>query len=121
MRIVYIDTIAIAMHDTLWMTRNFYGVFRVVGDEAPDHRWHSYRLMNGRITHGEQFFSSTYPRLRYYPTTYYCLNSGIGLLLMNYPRRAQPKIHRFGSEWSVLASALSRRGAGPATTIASTR
>src|SRR5208282_182948 len=30
---VYIDTIAIGMHDTLWITRNFYGVFRVVGAE----------------------------------------------------------------------------------------
>jgi hypothetical protein len=89
--VVYIDTIAIAMHDTLWITRNFYGVFRVVEDEAPDHRWHSYQLMNGRISHGKQFFSSAYPQLRYYPTTYYCLNSGIGLVLMNHPRRAQPE------------------------------
>ncbi|MGO9602414.1 MAG: hypothetical protein ACLQAT_03245 [Candidatus Binataceae bacterium] len=94
--IVYIDTIAIAMHDTVWMTRNFYGVFRVVGEEAPDHRWHSYQLMNGPITHGKQFFSSTYPRMRYYPTTYYCLNSGIGLLLMNYPRGAENSSLRVG-------------------------
>jgi len=93
---VYIDTIAIAMHDTLWITRNFYGVFRVVEDEAPDHRWHSYQLMNGRITHGKQFFSSTYPRLRYYPTTYYCLNSGIGLVLLNHPCRAQSETLRVG-------------------------
>ncbi|HKN02233.1 MAG TPA: fused MFS/spermidine synthase, partial [Candidatus Binataceae bacterium] len=93
---VYIDTIAIGMHDTLWITRNFYGVFRVVGAEAPDHRWHSYQLMNGRVTHGKQFFSSAYPRMRYYPTTYYCLNSGIGLVLMNYPRGPENSSLRVG-------------------------
>lgn len=83
---VYLDTITLSMHDTLWMTRNFFGVFRVVGDDPPDPRWHSYQLMSGRICHGKQFYSSAYPRMRYYPTTYYCINSGIGLVLMNYPR-----------------------------------
>ncbi len=89
--VIYIETIAMSMHDTLYMTRNFYGVLRVVEDEAPDHSWHSFQLMNGRISHGKQFFSSAYSRLRYYPSTYYSLNSGIGLLLMNHPRRAQPE------------------------------
>ncbi len=88
--VIYVNMIGLAMHDAVSITRNFYGVFRVVGAEAPDHSWHSYRLLNGRTTHGEQFFSATYPRLRYYPTTYYCLNSGVGLVIMNHPRRAQP-------------------------------
>ena len=88
--VIYVNMIAIAMHGAVFVTRNFYGIFRVVSSEAPDHSWHSYRLLNGRITHGAQFFSSTFPRLRYYPTTYYCLNSGVGLVMMNHPRRSHP-------------------------------
>jgi len=94
--VIYIETVSIALHDTLLMTRNFYGVFRVEADEARDHSWHAYRLVNGRITHGEQFLSQTDPRLRYYPTTYYNPNSGIGLVLMNHPRRADGASLRIG-------------------------
>jgi hypothetical protein len=88
--VIYVNMTALAMRGAVFVTRNFYGIFRVVSAEAPDHSWHSYRLLNGRITHGAQFFSSTYPRLRYYPTTYYCLNSGVGLVMMNHPRRGRP-------------------------------
>jgi signal transduction histidine kinase len=87
----YVSMIALSMHDAVWFTRNFYGLFRVVEAEAPDHSWHSYRLLNGRISHGEQFFSSTYPRMSYYPTTYYGIGSGIGLVMMNHPKRADPE------------------------------
>ncbi|HYL60126.1 MAG TPA: fused MFS/spermidine synthase, partial [Candidatus Acidoferrales bacterium] len=88
--VIYVNMITLAMQGAVFVTRNFYGIFRVVSTDAPDHSWHSYRLLNGRITHGAQFTSSTFPRLRYYPTTYYCLNSGVGLVMMNHPRRAQP-------------------------------
>jgi len=84
--IVYFQTTRLAMHDTVAMERNFYGTFRVVADEAADNSWRSYRLMNGRITHGKQFFSKEYSRMRYYPTGYYGIRSGLGLLMMNYPR-----------------------------------
>jgi hypothetical protein len=84
----YINLITLSMHDAVWFTRNFYGLFRVIGTDAPDRSWHSYRLLNGRVSHGEQFFSDAYPRMRYYPTTYYGLGSGVGLVMMNHPRRA---------------------------------
>jgi hypothetical protein len=86
--VIYIETIEVALHDTLWITRNFYGVLRVVENEGPNHQWHSYRLLNGRITHGMQLYSSIDPQTRYYPTTYYDRDSGIGLIMMNHPRRA---------------------------------
>ncbi len=86
---IFVETTVIAMHDTLWMTRNFYGVFRVVETDTPDHRIRSYRLLNGRVSHGAQFFSSTDERLRYYPATYYSPDSGIGLVMMNHPRRVR--------------------------------
>jgi hypothetical protein len=86
--VIYVETIEVALHDTLWIARNFYGVFRVVENEGPDHQWHSYRLLNGRISHGMQLYSSTDPQTRYYPATYYNVESGIGLIMMNHPRRA---------------------------------
>jgi hypothetical protein len=85
----YFVTIGLALHDALLFTRNFYGAFRIVRAEGSDHHWYSYRLVNGRITHGMQLFSSVDPRMRYFPTTYYSIDSGIGLLMMNHPRRAQ--------------------------------
>jgi hypothetical protein len=86
---IYLETIEVALHDTLWIARNFYGVFRVVENEGPNHQWYSYRLLNGRISHGMQVYSASDPQTRYYPTTYYDLDSGIGLIMMNHPRRAE--------------------------------
>ena len=87
--ITYIVTIGYALLDALLFARNFYGVFRIVRDDHPQDNWHAYRLLNGRITHGMQVFSSTDPQMRYFPTSYYSLNSGIGLLMMNHPKHAQ--------------------------------
>jgi hypothetical protein len=87
--VIYVKTIEVALHDTLWIARNFYGVFRVVENEGPEHQWHSYRLLNGRISHGLQLFSSSNPQTRYYPAAYYDIDSGIGLIMMNHPRRAE--------------------------------
>jgi hypothetical protein len=87
--VIYVKTVEVALHDTLWIARNFYGVFRVVENEGPEHQWHSYRLLNGRISHGMQLFSSSDPQTRYYPAAYYDIDSGIGLIMMNHPRRAE--------------------------------
>jgi hypothetical protein len=89
--IVYVQTIAIATRNALWILRNFYGVLRVIGEQAPDDTWVSHKLMNGQIEHGKQFFSSRYPQLHYYPTGYYGTDSGIGLVMMNDPRRTQAR------------------------------
>lgn len=88
--VVYVQTIAIATRHALWISRNFYGVLRVLEEDAPDHTWISHKLMNGQIEHGKQFFSSRYPQLHYYPTGYYGTDSGIGLVMMNDPQRALP-------------------------------
>ncbi|HVA80700.1 MAG TPA: fused MFS/spermidine synthase, partial [Candidatus Binataceae bacterium] len=88
--VVYVQLIAFTTRNALWISRNFYGVLRVIEEQAPDHSWLSYKLMNGRIEHGKQFFSARYPPLRYYPTGYYGVETGIGLVMMNEPRRARP-------------------------------
>ena len=84
--ITYIVTIGYALHDARLFARNFYGVFRIVSDDHPQQHWHSFRLLNGRITHGMQVFSSDDPQMRYFPTSYYSPDSGIGLLMMNHPK-----------------------------------
>lgn len=67
-----------SMRQTLVAVRNFYGALRVRED-------HSYpgatvrTLTNGSIKHGTQIFASD--ELRHTPTTYYALDSGIGLAL----------------------------------------
>lgn len=57
--------------------RNFYGVLRVKEYDR-GRRDHSIVLLNGRITHGDQFVNSP---LRQVPTTYYSPASGIGQVL----------------------------------------
>jgi SAM-dependent methyltransferase len=69
---------AVSTHQTLVAVRNFYGALRVRED-------HSYpgatvrTLTNGSIKHGTQIFGSD--ELRHTPTTYYALDSGVGLAL----------------------------------------
>jgi hypothetical protein len=65
---------------TLFVTRNFYGLLRVVGD--PD--GHYVKLLHGRITHGFQFTDSAKAGI---PTSYYSRESGVGLAIESHPRR----------------------------------
>ncbi|MHB8381772.1 MAG: polyamine aminopropyltransferase [Candidatus Binataceae bacterium] len=88
--VVYLQMIAFTTRNALWVSRNFYGVLRVLEDQAPNRDWVSHKLMNGQIEHGMQFFSSRYPQLRYYPTGYWGVDSGIGLIMMNDPQRMRP-------------------------------
>jgi hypothetical protein len=62
---------------TLFVERNFYGVIRVG-------RWDSKAnaMIHGVTVHGLQFLDD-----RAHPTTYYVDDSGVGLLLNNYPRK----------------------------------
>jgi hypothetical protein len=64
----------------VFRTRNFFGVKRV--GEDPDGFW----LLHGNTVHGVQLKD---PELRDQPTLYFKRLSGVGLLLMNYPRPAQ--------------------------------
>jgi hypothetical protein len=71
---------------SLVLTRNFYGVLRVAAEDNSDPDYRSFQLFNGLTVHGAQAPS---PEWRYRPITYYGPDSGIGLLLMNYPRHSE--------------------------------
>jgi hypothetical protein len=67
---------------TLFSSRNFYGVLRVINDD--DKIGAKRTLMHGRVVHGSQY---TDPDRRRWPTTYYGPDSGAGLALRLHPRR----------------------------------
>jgi spermidine synthase len=62
--------------NALFVERNFYGVIRV--KELDDN---AVAMIHGMTVHGVQYLND-----RAKPTTYYVEDSGIGLLLQNYPR-----------------------------------
>jgi hypothetical protein len=68
----------------LW--RNFYGVVRIRREVGGDSTVKAYDLVHGITVHGLQF---TDPELRDLPTTYYSPTGGVGLVLLNHPRRGQ--------------------------------
>jgi hypothetical protein len=72
--------------DTVYTSRNFYGVLRVQdgGIEDVDRRR---TLVHGTIMHGKQ---SLHPYFSKEPTTYYTRNSGIGRLLESMHPRTDP-------------------------------
>jgi hypothetical protein len=76
-----------------WAHRNFYGALYITERQMPDPRFNAYVFAHSNTTHGIQFVS---PELRPYPTAYYNKTSGIGLLLMNYPRQDAAKNIRVG-------------------------
>jgi spermidine synthase len=64
-------------HDALLEVRNFYGTLRV--KQTATHQADPERmLLNGTIQHGTQIFGDGLSRI---PTTYYAMNSGVGLAL----------------------------------------
>jgi hypothetical protein len=60
------------------LARNFYGALRVFDDEGKGPMGPVRTLMHGTIDHGEQFQLPQYRRLA---TTYYAVNSGVGLAI----------------------------------------
>jgi hypothetical protein len=82
--------VALAFHmreslkDSREMTRNFFGVLRVLDlrQESPEE--HRLVLMHGRIEHGFQYLDQNKRRR---PTSYYGPDSGVGLALRFHPRR----------------------------------
>jgi spermidine synthase len=69
---------------SLWSDRNFYGVLYVSKVTTVDPRFSGLELTHGRIRHG---FQASMPAYRRAPTTYFGPDSGIGLTLLNHPRR----------------------------------
>jgi hypothetical protein len=70
----------------VWANRNFYGSLYITKKEVPDPRFNAYVFTHSNTFHGVQFIA---PDLRPYPTAYYNKTSGIGLLLMNFPRHQE--------------------------------
>jgi len=71
--------------DNLEMTRNFFGVLRVLDQDKSDPGSHKFTLMHGRIEHGFQFQDR---EKRYWPTSYFGPDSGIGVSIQFHPNRA---------------------------------
>ncbi len=71
----------------LAITRNFYGVLRIVATDADKPTVAMNRMVHGRIVHGMQF---TALEKRTIPTAYYGEHSGVGLLL-NHPQLTGPR------------------------------
>ncbi len=80
-----------SMRGTIAQVRNFFGVLRVVDYAGDDPEERHYTLMHGRIEHGSQYLSA---ERRYWPTSYFGPDSGVGLAIRCHPRRA---LNRSGS------------------------
>ncbi len=70
--------------DALQTFRNFYGILEVSERNAQDPELHAYRLYHGATLHGIQYAAAD---RRHLPTTYYTEDSGVGLALLNHPKR----------------------------------
>ena len=88
-----------ASRDTTLMTRNFYGVLRIV-EEGAGTPFLARKLNHGSTTHGLQF---TDPGLSILATTYYNEPSGVGLALNNFPRAANRRVGLVGLGAGTLA------------------
>jgi spermidine synthase len=82
---------AVLGYGAVRIARNFYGVLTVTSDKIAGSP--ALTLRHGKITHGFQFCEETKKRI---PTSYYTPQSGIGLVLMNYPGRAAGRTLRVG-------------------------
>lgn len=65
------------------VSRNFFGVLRVLEEHRDDPQQHARTMVHGRTLHGRQFVAA---ELRHLPTTYYSEDSGVGLALRHLPR-----------------------------------
>jgi hypothetical protein len=68
-------------------TRNFYGLLQVAERDRDAPERHRHVLRHGRILHGAQLQAAA---LRRRPTTYFGEGSGVGLAILNHPRRREP-------------------------------
>jgi hypothetical protein len=88
-------TLGIQILDTLEnnveMSRNFFGVLRVLDSDRDNPEQHRLVLMHGRIEHGYQFKDSD---KRYWPTSYFGPNSGVGIAIRFHPARQGKQGHR---------------------------
>ena len=87
--------------DTVFVSRNFYGVLRV--QDSADNDFERRRtLIHGTIMHGKQFL---HPTLKSAPTSYYTRSSGIGRLIeAMHPRRTPIRVGVIGLGAGTLAT-----------------
>lgn len=68
--------------DTVYRSRNFYGVLTVYEHQREEPADHHFLLQHGRITHGLQFVD---PEQAQWHTTYYSEQSGVGMAVRALP------------------------------------
>jgi hypothetical protein len=73
-----------SMQNTVETARNFFGVLRVLDLYRDNPGRHRLTLMHGRIEHGFQFQD---PEKRYWPTSYFGPDSGVGVAICFHPTR----------------------------------
>jgi len=83
------------------LSRNFYGVLRVMAYCRDDPERFHYTLQHGRILHGTQFVSE--PRRRR-PITYYAAESGLGLAMLHRPRKSGLRVGVIGLGTGTIAA-----------------
>jgi hypothetical protein len=91
----------LAARDPIAVSRDFYGVLRVLELRPHDPGLHSRLLVNGSIDHGLQFLS---PDRRALPATYYHPATGIGLALQQLPVQTNRNIGLVGLGAGTLAA-----------------
>jgi len=69
--------------------RNFFGVLTVWEDDRHEPARHRYILQSGTTVHGLQFVD---PAKRSEPTSYYSTSSGVGLVMIFFPRQEKRRI-----------------------------
>ncbi len=69
----------------LAVSRNFFGVLRIVDEHTDDPQQQTRTMVHGRTHHGRQFLAAEKRRLA---TTYYSETSGVGLALRHHPRKS---------------------------------
>jgi hypothetical protein len=70
----------------LFVERNFYGLVRVDRALAGTANQPIYKMVHGITVHGVEYIE---PSLHRQPTAYYTEQSGVGLAILNHPRRGQ--------------------------------
>jgi len=83
------------------ISRNFYGVLRVVEKQRDDPQEHVRELLHGRILHGLQYVDAEKSRI---PTTYYSHGSGIGRILDHWIYERPLRVGLVGLGAGTLAS-----------------
>lgn len=71
---------------TLFVERNFYGLVRVDLSNVESTGQPVYKMVHGITVHGVQYLD---PALKRKPTAYFTEQSGVGLAILNHPRRGE--------------------------------